>query len=94
MMIMDEFIAKYNLQEISVDDWVYTEIRKRMYGLKQAGILENQLLQQILEPYGYYPVHHTLGLWLHKTMPIVLTLVVDDFAVKYVGKENGHHLRK
>jgi hypothetical protein len=31
--------------------------------------------------------------WLHKTKPISFTLVVDDFAVKYVGKENAHHVR-
>jgi hypothetical protein len=30
--------------------------------------------------------------WLHKTRQISFTLVVDDFAVKYVGKEHAHHL--
>jgi hypothetical protein len=64
-----------------------------MYGLKQAGLLANQILQQILAHYGYYPTRHTPGLWLHKTRSIEFTLVVDDFAVKYVGKENVHHLR-
>jgi hypothetical protein len=73
--------------------WVYLEIRKGMYGLKQAGLLANQLLQQRLEPYGYYPARQTPGLWLHKTKPIAFTLIVDDFAVKYVGQENAHHLR-
>jgi hypothetical protein len=38
-------------------------------------------------------LHNTHGLWLHKTRPIAFTLVVDDFAVKYVGKENAHHFR-
>jgi hypothetical protein len=61
--------------------------------LKQAGLLANQLLQKRLEPYGYYPARHTPGLWLHKTRPISFTLIVDDFAVKYVGQENAHHLR-
>jgi hypothetical protein len=89
----DETITKYNLWAISVGGWVYLEIRKGMYGLKQAGLLTNQLLQQRVAPYGYYPVWHTLGLWLHKTIPIVFTLVVDDFAVKYVKKDNAHHLR-
>jgi hypothetical protein len=32
-------------------------------------------------------------LWLHKKSSIAFTLVVDDFAVKYVGKYNAHHLR-
>jgi hypothetical protein len=85
----EEIIQKYNLNALAVDDWVYIEIRKGMYGLKQAGLLANQLLQTRLEPFGYYPAHHTPGLWLHKTRPISFTLVVDDFAVKYVGKQHA-----
>jgi hypothetical protein len=64
-----------------------------MYGLKQAGLLANQLLKIRLAPFGYYPARHTPGLWLHKTQPISFTLVVDDFAVKYVGKQHAEHLR-
>jgi hypothetical protein len=64
-----------------------------MYGLKQARLLENQLLQTRLAPFGYYPARHTPGLWLHKTRTISFTLVVDDFAVKYVRKHHAEHLR-
>jgi hypothetical protein len=64
-----------------------------MYGLKQAGLLANQLLHTRLAPFGYYPARHTPGLWLHKTRPISFTLVVDDFAVKYVGRQHAEHLR-
>jgi hypothetical protein len=64
-----------------------------MYGLKQAGLLDNQLLQTRLAPFGYYPARHTPGLWLQKTRPISFTLVVDDFAVKYAGKQHAEHLR-
>jgi hypothetical protein len=64
-----------------------------MYGLKQAGLLANQLLQTRLAPFVYYPARHTQGLWLHKTWPISFTLVVDDFAVKYVGKQHAEHLQ-
>jgi hypothetical protein len=92
-IIPDEIFTKYNLRAITVGGWVYLEIRKGMYGLKQAGIVANQLLQQRLDHYGYYPAWHTPGLWLHKTRPIAFTLVVDDFAVKYVGKDNTHRLR-
>jgi hypothetical protein len=62
-----------------------------MYGLKQAGLLASQLLQQILAHCGYFPARHNPGLWLHKTRSIAFTIVVDDFAVKYVGKDNAHH---
>jgi hypothetical protein len=60
--------------------------------VKQAGLLANQLLQKRLAPFGYYPALHTPGLWLHKTRPIAFSLVVDDFAVKYVGKHHADHL--
>jgi hypothetical protein len=61
--------------------------------LKQAGLLANQLLQTRLAPFGYYPARHTPGLWRHKTRPIAFTLVMDDVAVKYVGKQHADHLR-
>jgi hypothetical protein len=35
---------------------------------------------------------NTPGLWKHSTHPIAFTLVVDDFGVKYVGKEHADHL--
>jgi hypothetical protein len=37
----EEIIQKYNLNALAVDGWVYIEIRKGMYGLKQAGLLAN-----------------------------------------------------
>jgi hypothetical protein len=89
----EEIIQKYNLSALAVDGWVYIEIRRVMYGLKQAGFLANQLLQTRLAPFGYYPARHTPGLWLHKTRPISFTLVVDVFAVKYLGKQHAEHLR-
>jgi hypothetical protein len=71
---------------MAADGWVYIELRKGMHGLKQSVLLANQLLQKRLAPFGYYPARHTPGLWLHKTRPIAFSLIVDDFAVKYVGK--------
>jgi hypothetical protein len=89
----EKIIQKYNLNTLAVDGWVYIDTRKGMYGLNQAGLLANQLLQTRLAPFGYYPSRHTLGLWLRKTRHISLTLVVDDFAVTYVGKQHAEHLR-
>jgi hypothetical protein len=89
----EEIVQQYNLNALAVDGWVYIEIRKVMYGLKQVVLLANQLLQTLLAPFGYYPARHTPGLWLHKTQPISFTLVVEDFAVKYVGKQHAEHLR-
>jgi hypothetical protein len=64
-----------------------------MYGSKQAGLLANQLLHKRLATFGYYPARHTPGLWLHKSRPIAFSLIVDDFAVKYVGTQHDDHLR-
>jgi hypothetical protein len=64
-----------------------------MYRLKQAGLLANQLLQNRLAPFGYYPARQTPGLWVHKTRPTSVSLIADDFAVKYVGKQHAAHLR-
>jgi hypothetical protein len=64
-----------------------------MYRLKQAGLLANQLLQNRLVPFGYYPTQYTPGIWMHKSRPIAFALIVDDFVVKYIGKECADHLR-
>jgi hypothetical protein len=64
-----------------------------MYGLKQAGLLANQLLQNCMSPFGYYPARRTPGLWLHKSRPVAFSLIVDDFAVNYVCKHHADHLR-
>jgi hypothetical protein len=41
---LEEIVNKYNLDALAVDGWVYIEIRKGRYGLKQAGLLANQLI--------------------------------------------------
>jgi hypothetical protein len=46
-IIPEEIILAYNLCNIvKPDGWVYIKIRKGMYGLPQAGILANKLLEQ------------------------------------------------
>ncbi len=85
-------IDQYNLNEHAKNGFVYLEIRKAIYGLPQAGILANKLLRQRLRPHGFYEVAHTPGLWKHTTRPTQFTLTVDDFGVKYVGKDNAQHL--
>ena len=91
-MIPEEIKQQYKLDALESNGWVYVEIRKGMYGLPQAGILANKLLKTRLEPHGYYECRHTPGLWRHKWRPITFVLVVDDFGVKYTGKEHALHL--
>jgi hypothetical protein len=64
-----------------------------MYGLPHGGLIANVLLEKRLNKAGYYQSKLVPGLWSHKTRPIAFTLVVDDFGVKYVGKEHALHLK-
>jgi hypothetical protein len=89
----EEIVNKYSINALAIDGWVYIEIRKGMYGLKQAGLLVNQLLLNRLAPFGYYLALHTPKLWLHKTRSISSSLVVENFEIKYVGKQHTDHLR-
>jgi hypothetical protein len=54
-----------------------------MYGLPQAGIIAQELLQERLAKVGYHQIKIIPGLWTHKTRKICFTLVVDNFAIKY-----------
>ena len=62
------FISLYNLKDkIDKDGYVYCEIVKGMYGLKQAAILAYKKLKKILIENGYSPIDNTTGLWKHAT---------------------------
>ncbi len=48
-----DFVDMYNLTKIAQDnDNIYIKIQKGMYGLPQAGILAQQLLEQWLNEHG------------------------------------------
>ena len=63
-----------------------------MYGLPQSGILAQELLEERLKKKGYHQSKITPGFWTHEWRPICFTLIVDDFGVKYVGREHAEHL--
>ena len=85
-------IDQYDLKTHAHNDYVYIEMRRAVWGLPQAGIIANKRLRRKLAPFGYFECENTPGLWYHKTRPISFTLVVDDFGVKYMGKEHALHL--
>ena len=89
-IIPDEIVAQYNLKDKG--GWVYIEIRQGMPGLKQAGIIANDILTRHLAKFGYTPSTKTPALWRHLTRNISFSLVVDNFGVKYVVKDNADHL--
>ncbi len=89
----EDVIKHYQLTNITTSDgYVYCEIQKEMYSLPQAGIIAQQLLEKQLQKHGYCQCVTPPGLWKHNTWPISFTLVVDNFGVRYVGKENAQHL--
>ena len=63
-----------------------------MPGLKQAGRIANDRLKAHLAKFGFAPVPGTPELWKHDTKPKWFSLVVDNFVVKYIGKENADQL--
>jgi hypothetical protein len=88
-----EFVDLYNLTKIAEDNGnVYIKIQKGMYGFPQAGILAHGLLDQRLNEHGYQQSQVTLGLWKHALRPISFRLCVDNFSMKYVGREHAEHL--
>ncbi len=89
----EDVIKHYKLLDIAtLDGYVYWEIQQGMYGLPQAGIIAQELLAKRLKEHGYSQSKTTPGLWTHEWQPIMFSLVVDNFGVKYVGKEHAQHL--
>ena len=91
-LILQEFINLHDLGSKVKNGYVHIEIQRGMYGLPQAGILANTLLKEQLLQNDYFEVPHTPGLFWHKTRLVCFTLVVDDFGIKYVGKEHAQYL--
>ena len=90
--IPQDIIDQYVLTDKAVNGKVFVEIRKGMYGLKQAGRIANNRLKQHLKAYGYVPCRYTPGLFTHTSRKISLALCVDNLCVKYTDKDEDQHL--
>jgi hypothetical protein len=91
--IPDEIVDQYRLKEKATPDgWVYFKVVRGMYGLPQAGSLANELLEQRLNKEGYFQSKIVPGLWRHTKRNLQFVLVVDDFGIKYLRKEDLDHL--
>jgi hypothetical protein len=89
----ENVIEHYKLRGLATKDgYVFVAVKRGMYGLPNAGILAQELLEKRLNKHGYHQSKYTPGLWTHESRPICFTLVVDDFGVKYVGREHAEHL--
>ena len=63
-----------------------------MYGLPQAGSLGQDQLEQRLNKEGHFQSQTVSGFWKHKTKSIQFVLVVDNFDIKYINKDDLDHL--
>ena len=90
--IPEETITEYCLREFIVNGHILFRVDGTMYGHPVAGRLANQDLVDHLATGGYVQDPNISCLFSHTTSSISFTLVVDDFGVKYVGKEHADHL--
>ena len=91
--IPEDIALHYNLaSKFKNDRYVYTEIRCEIYGLTQLGLLAQQLLERQLNIEGYSQYKLVPGIWTHSWSPVAFNICLDDFGVKYVGKQHLDHL--
>jgi hypothetical protein len=86
-----QIVEQHNQNKHALNGYVHLEIRRAVWWLPQMGILANKCLQCKLAPFGYYKSTNISGLWCHETRPIMFNLVIEDFGVKYVNKDNVSH---
>ena len=92
-ILLPKIVDQYNFSGLACPSvWVYLEIIKDMPGIKKDGRIANDRLAAYLANFGYAPVSCTPSLWKHYTLDISFALVVDNFGIKYVGKQSADHL--
>jgi len=92
-IIPEEIIVKKNFRNlVDEENWVYIKIGKGVYGLPQADILANQLLEKCLSTKGYYRCQHIPGLWHHVWCSFIFCFVIDNFGIKVPHMDDMHHL--
>ncbi|KAL7482298.1 hypothetical protein ACHAW6_007977 [Cyclotella cf. meneghiniana] len=70
----EDVIAHYKLQKkATLEGFVCVEIQKGMYGLPQAGLLAQELLEKRLNEKGFRQLTFTPGLWTHSSKQVQFT---------------------
>ena len=87
--MLDNIKMHYNLMgKATQDGWVYLEVRKGMFILPQARLLLQEVLKEYLTKHRYTQSKLTPSFWEHHTKPSQFCRMVDDFGVKYSGRES------
>ncbi len=93
VLFPQDIINEYGLRDkADADGNVFCEVQCGMYGLPQAGIIAQDLLTKRLHKAGYQQSKISPGYWCHDWCPISFTLVIENFGVKYINKEDVEHL--
>ncbi len=91
--IPEDILQQYEAHRyMDSSNYVYFQINKGMYGLKQAAILAYKQLKTNLATHGYYPIPHSVGMWKHITRKTLFCLCIDDFGIQYHSKADADHL--
>ena len=78
--IPQEIIDEYNLKDTAIPDGsIHIVATKAKYGLPQAGLLANEVLEKRPNKERYRHSKLVSGLWKHGWRPIQFTLVVETF---------------
>jgi hypothetical protein len=85
-------IEQYDLNVHVLNGKVHLELRCGVWGSPQAEILANKRLRQKMAPFGYHECLNMPGLWYYDSHPILFTLVVDNFGVKYINNNDMKQL--
>ena len=88
-----EIIDEYKLcEKVTPDGWIYIKCVKTVPGLPHSGSVRHDALEARLNKEGYFKSKIVPALWKHQTRNIQFVLVVDDFGIKYLRKEDSDHL--
>ena len=78
--------------DIVDNGYVYIDILKGVYGLKEAGILAFNYPVENLVPHRYHLVQYIACLWKHETKKTTFVLCVDDSGIKSYSQSDLDHL--
>ena len=74
----EDIIQEYNLHnKVDATGNVHCKVQRGMYGLPQAGIIAQELLEERLLKAGYCQSKVTPGYWKHDWRPISFTLITS-----------------
>jgi hypothetical protein len=66
--------------------------KKECMAFHRQAFFAQELLKKRLNKHGYHQSPLTPGLWRHDFRPILFTLCVVSFGIKYIGGKHAEHL--